>query len=344
MEQFIEKILTNFLDKCKILDLSTEHSGLINETFRVKTNQGSFILQKINTKVFKNTNALVNNKAKITNFLNLKKFPTAQFLQSKDGKSSYQINNDIWQLSRAIDSVTYEKIINQEMASKAGSFLASFHNVLLDFPINELKETIPDFHNNFKRFEDFKSALSVADKNKIISAQPEIDTILYFYSIVEPISEAIHNKLLPLRVVHNDTKISNLLFDKYGSILCMIDYDTIMPGCILSDIGDAMRTGACSSAEDEQDLSKVTFRVDIYNAFMSSYIKSSEHFLTELEKYHIHRSLPLILFEQSCRFLVDYLLNDRYYRIMYSDHNLVRARTQIKLFKEVIDFLKLIKN
>jgi N-acetylhexosamine 1-kinase len=247
MEQFLDKILEHFFDKCKIQELSTEHSGLINETFRIKTNYGSFILQKINDKVFKNTGALLNNKTKVTNFLNLKKFPTAQFVKTKEGKDFCLVNKDIWQLSKTIESQTYDKILNQEMAAKAGSFLASFHNVLLDFPINELKETIPDFHNNIKRFEDFKAAIAVADKSKILAAQPEIDTMLYFYSIVQTISEAIHNKLLPIRVVHNDTKINNLLFDHYGSILCMIDYDTIMPGCILSDIGDAMRTGACSS-------------------------------------------------------------------------------------------------
>ena len=152
---------------------------------------------------------------------------------------------------------------------------------------------------------------------------------------------AIQQKTIPVRVVHNDTKISNMLFDEFEKIICIIDYDTVMPGSILHDVGDALRSGTNTSTEDEVDLNLVNFNSNIYDAFMKSYLKKAKSFMTKDEIENIHLSLPLLLFEQSCRFLDDYLNHDKYYVVKYDTQNLIRTKTQLRLLDQVCNYLKI---
>lgn len=339
MEELIKTIFIDFYGDKTILGCETIQSGLINSTYKIETTNGTFILQKMNQKVFPNTKALLNNKIKITRFLNENKFPTQTFVPNKNGKFYTVFEEAIWQVSVFIPSVIHDRILSEEIASEVGTYLAKFHQALLNFPISELEYTIPDFHNTVKRFYDFEESIKQATLERVNTAKDSIAFLNHNYKKIEKVAIAINAGITPLRVVHNDTKVGNMLFDKNGSILTIIDFDTVMPGSIFHDIGDALRTGTNTSNEEEKDLTKVCFDIKIYEAFMKSYIQKASSFMTLEEAQNIQFSLPLILFEQACRFLGDYLNNDRYYSTNYKEQNLVRAKTQIKLLESVLLYL-----
>ncbi len=335
----IKKIFVDFYQTKTILEIETLHNGLINSTYKIRTDQGEFILQEMNQKVFPNIKALLNNKIKITSFLKKNNFPTLEFIANTKGVFYTEKDNSIWQLSVYIPSVIQDRIQSSLVAGQVGAYLAKFHKALLHFPISELEYTIPNFHNTIKRYQDFKNNVKDATAQRITQASDAIAFLESNFKSIESVAIGINEGVIPLRVVHNDTKVSNMLFDQKGEVLCIIDFDTVMPGSIFHDIGDAMRTGANTASEEEKDLSKVCFDVAIYEAFMKDYINEAQGFMTSEESQNIHMSLPLILFEQACRFLGDYLNNDSYYSTTYEDQNLVRAKTQIKLLDEVLHYL-----
>lgn len=340
MEELIQTVFKDFYPDKPILGYTAIHSGLINCTYKIETTDEDYILQKMNQVVFPNIKALLNNKIKITNYLNLNGFPTLIFIANKDGKFYSEQGEAIWQLSRFIPSVVLDRIDSNVVASQVGEYLAKFHSALLNFPVSDLEYTIPDFHNTIKRFNDFQQSIVKASPERLSEAKELIGFLEANLKNIEAVANAINSGRIPLRVVHNDTKVGNMLFDENGNILCIIDFDTIMPGSIFHDVGDALRTGANTSTEEEKDLSKVCFDIEIYEAFMKAYIKEASSFMSEEEAKNIHLSLPLILFEQACRFLGDYLNNDCYYTTTYEDQNLVRAKTQIKLMDSVQSYLE----
>lgn len=339
--EVIAKVVSDFLGAVAIHDVVVLQSGLINSTYRVETSRGDFILQKMNQTVFPKIHALLNNKIKITQYLQQINFPTITFLSTPEGLFYTQEGEDIWQLSVYVPSIVKEKIKSPIMAEKAGIFLVQFHKALLDFPIVELEYTLPDFHNTPKRYNAFEDKVTRASKERLKNASEEIEKLNQYYAKVAPVALAIQEGVIPLRVVHNDTKIGNMLFDDKGNIICIIDYDTIMPGSILHDVGDALRTGTNTATEEEKDLTKVNFDAEIYESFMKGYTAEALSFMTAKEAEAIHLSLPLLLFEQACRFLADYLDNDRYYTTSYEQQNLIRAKTQIHLLSQVCSYFKL---
>jgi N-acetylhexosamine 1-kinase len=336
MKELIQTVLKDFFVEVKDFKYKTLHDGLINNTFKVETNEGIFVLQKMNQKVFPNIKALLNNKIKTTNFFNKINFKTVSFLPNKKGEFYSVFNDEIWQISNYIPSVVTDKIVSEEQANEVGKYLASFHKALLEFPISELQYTIPDFHNSIKRFDDFKNSVKTASPERLAEAKESTSYLTTNFYKIKKVAIDINEGIIPLRVVHNDTKVGNMLFNNEGKVISIIDFDTIMPGSIFHDIGDAMRTGSNTSNEEEKDLSKVCFDVVIYDSFMKGYVEEAKDFMTIEESKNIHLSLPLILFEQACRFLADYLNNDVYYAISYENQNLVRAKTQIKLFDSVM--------
>jgi N-acetylhexosamine 1-kinase len=341
MKEQLIKITEAFFDAIDIQEITTIQSGLINNTYKITTDKGDFIVQQLNQNVFKNSSALLNNKIKICRFLESKQFPTITYLRSREGLYYVKDGEDIWQLSNYIPSTVKDRIDSIEVATKAGEHLAQFHEALLDFPLEELEYTIPDFHNTCKRYADFLENVAKANANRLVLAKDEIEKTLLFYPKIKKIATAIQEGIIPLRVVHNDTKINNMLFDDFGSIICLIDFDTIMPGSILHDVGDALRSGANTATEEEKELEKVNFDYTIYEAFMEAYLDIAQGFLTKEELENIHLSLPLLLFEQSCRFLGDFLINDPYYSTQYELQNLVRTKTQLKLLEQVSAYFKL---
>jgi N-acetylhexosamine 1-kinase len=337
----ISRIIDHFFVNIKINKVTTLHSGLINSTFKIDADQGEFILQKINQKVFPNCSALLNNKEKVIQYLKEVGFPTINYIPNKEGLSYTYDGEELWQLSVYIPSIIKEKISNPIIAEKSGTYLANFHRALLDFPIDELEYTLPDFHNTLKRFNDFQESIKDAHQQRIEQAKESIVFLTTNFNVIKDVASKINSRIIPLRVVHNDTKVGNMLFNKNEDIICIIDFDTIMPGSILHDIGDALRTGTNTSSENERDLTKVKFDIEIYESFMKGYNNIANSFLTKEELNNIHLSLPLILFEQACRFLGDYLNNDRYYNTDYENQNLIRAKTQIRLFEQAFSYLKL---
>jgi N-acetylhexosamine 1-kinase len=340
MEELIQTVFKDFYSDKPIIGYTTIHSGLINSTYKIETVDEEYILQKMNQVVFPNIKALLNNKIKTTSYLNANGFPTLTFIPNKQGQFYSEQGDTIWQLSTYIPSVVLDRIDSSTVASQVGAYLAKFHTALLDFPVSELEYTIPDFHNTIKRFCDFEESMIKASPERLAEAKESIVFLESNFKSIEAVANAINSGRIPLRVVHNDTKVGNMLFDEMGNILCIIDFDTVMPGSIFHDVGDALRTGTNTSTEEEKDLSKVCFDIEIYEAFMKAYVEEASSFMSEDESKNIHLSLPLILFEQACRFLGDYLNNDSYYTTTYKDQNLVRAKTQIKLMDSVQLYLK----
>lgn len=334
----IAKVITDFLGAVAVHDVVVLQSGLINNTYKVSTSGGDFVLQKMNQTVFPNIHALLNNKIKVTQYLQQINFPTVTFLSTQEGLFYTHEGEDIWQLSKYVPSTVKEKIESPIMAEKAGIYLAQFHKALLDFPISELEYTLPDFHNTPKRYHAFMDKVLSASKERLFNAGEQIEKVNYYYAKVAAVALAVQEGVIPIRVVHNDAKIGNMLFDIKGNIICIIDYDTIMPGSILHDVGDALRTGANTATEEERDLDKVNFDAKIYKSFMKGYTDEAHSFMTAKEAEAIHFSLPLLLFEQACRFLGDYLDNDRYYVTSYEQQNLSRAKTQIHLLGQVCNY------
>ncbi|TRX32025.1 aminoglycoside phosphotransferase family protein [Flavobacterium sp. ZT3R18] len=343
MEELIQTVFKDFYSDKPILGYTTIDSGLINSTYKIETADEEYILQKMNQVVFPNIKALLNNKIKTTSYLNANGFPTLTFIANREGRFYSEQDDTIWQLSTYIPSAVLDRIDSNAVASQVGAYLAKFHMALLNFPVSELEYTIPDFHNTIKRFCDFEESIIKASPERLAQAKESIAFLESNFKSIETVASAINSGRIPLRVVHNDTKVGNMLFDEKGNILCIIDFDTVMPGSIFHDVGDALRTGTNTSTEEEKDLSKVCFDIEIYEAFMKAYVKEASSFMSEEESKNIHLSLPLILFEQACRFLGDYLNNDSYYTTTYEDQNLVRAKTQIKLMDSVQLYLK-IKN
>jgi N-acetylhexosamine 1-kinase len=342
MVKIVETVLRNYFTSIQIQDIAVMPGGLIHQTLMVKTDKGNFILQKINQNVFRNTKALIENKSKVVSYLHSRNIPTITYIKTLSGEDFCTHKEEMWQLSEYIPSFTIHRL-HKETALKTGKLLSQFHQALQDFPVSDLQITIPDFHNTEKRFSDLKSRIASASLERMKAGKTSIDFLIENYYKIAPVVFAINSGIIPVRVAHNDTKVSNILFDSEGNTICLIDFDTLMPGSILYDVGDAMRSGANMSDENEKDLTKVIFDKEVYESFISSYMEGSKSFLSEIEFQYIHMSLPLILFEQACRFLEDYLINDSYYSVDYEDHNLVRAKTQIKLFQDVTEYLELNK-
>lgn len=236
-----------------------------------------------------------------------------------------------------IEDTSVSSVVNGvEDFYKTAKAFGGFQYMLKDFPASELTETIPDFHNTPKRYETFLQAIADNKSNRAHLVEEEINFIKEREQDTRILLQQLEEGILPLKVTHNDTKLSNILMDaQSGDSLCVIDLDTIMPGLAAYDFGDSIRAGGCWSAEDERDLSKVYLDLELYEAFLKGFIEGAKDGLSEAEI----RSLPLgaktITLEQGIRFLSDYLDGDLYYKTSYEAHNLDRARTQLKLVADM---------
>jgi len=323
-------------------EMSHYGNGHINDTYRVKTSSSQYIIQRINHHVFKKPAELMHNYRLVTNYLKDKitlqngdpNRETLTIIPTKSGADFYQSPDGNYYRAVAFidDCFCLETITGTEDFCQTGIAFGNFQQMLADFKADQLYETIPDFHNTPKRFRDFLAILDQASPTRKQQAEAEIRFILAH----EQAAGALYAAKLPLRVTHNDTKLNNILFDAHTrKPLCVIDLDTIMPGFIANDFGDAIRSGATYSAEDEPDLSKVTLDLKLYEAFLDGFIQGAGSCLTKAEIAALPLGARTITLEQAIRFLGDYLDNDQYYKTAYEQHNLVRARTQIKLVTEM---------
>ena len=320
-------------------------NGHINNTFLVDS-KPRVILQRINTNVFKNPAEVMGNIMAVTAHLRKKiaeaggdpARETLTFLTTKEGLPYYKTEDGDY--FRAYYFV--EDMICLEVAKSPADFaevahaFGRFQRMLADFPADRLAETIARFHDTPNRFAQLEEAIAADRAGRVKSVEKEIAEVRKFAKYASLIVDGIAEGTVPLRVTHNDTKLNNVLLDgKTRKGICVIDLDTVMPGSLLYDFGDAMRTGASTGAEDEIDLDKVQFDLAKFEAFTAAFLEELGDSMTARERELLPLSALIITVEQGTRFLADHINGDLYYHIHRENHNLDRARTQLKLAAEI---------
>ena len=320
--------------------------GFINSTFLVKT-QGDtpdYILQKKNKSIFPNVPSMMDNIVKVTEHIR-KKVEKAggdpdrevmNVVKAVDGRP-YAVDEEgeYWAACRFIpDTVSHEIADSPRLAYKGGEGIGKFQMQLSDFS-EPLFETIPGFHNLRFRFEQWDKVLRADRAGRVGEVSKEIEEIERRREEMMKFWKLVEDGTLPRRITHNDTKLSNILFDKDDNVLCVIDLDTVMSNTVRADYGDAIRSFANTGAEDDPNLDNVEVNLDIYRAYTEGYLSQTRQFLSPAELEYLPFGPRFITFEQTLRFLMDYLDGDRYYKTAYPGHNLVRARAQQKLLESL---------
>lgn len=342
----LNEIISFFPEVKDVKEITPLTAGLINQTYKVETADAKscdYILQCINNQVFQDVDLLQHNIECVTRHIR-KKLEEAhetginrkvlRFVPAADGKTYHFDGEHYWRVSEFIpDSLTLDAV-TPESSYLVGLKFGEFEAMLADIP-EKLGETIPDFHNMEFRMKQLheaveKNAAGRMEKMKQLVEDIEKDS----YEMCQ--AERLYREgKLPKRICHCDTKVSNMMFNKEGKVLCVIDLDTTMPSFIFSDFGDFLRSAANTAPEDEPDLNKIHFNMEIFKAFAKGYIESAKSFLTPIEIEMLPYAVKLFPYMQAVRFLTDYINGDTYYQIKYPEHNYVRTLAQYKLYQEV---------
>jgi Ser/Thr protein kinase RdoA (MazF antagonist) len=320
--------------------------GLINHTYIVESESASYVLQKINTTVFKNPIAIAHNIQLIAGYL-ASNHPTYHFVaptSSVQGNQMEYIEDGYYRVFPYVKGSHAKTVVqNEDQAYEAGYQFGLFTNALNGLDANDLQITIPDFHNLTLRYAQFELALTSGNQDRIAASKNEIQ-FLKDHSWIADFFETIKaNPNFKLRATHHDTKISNLLFDENDKGICVIDLDTLMPGYFISDLGDMFRTYLCSVSEEETDFSKIVVRPTIYKAIVKGYLKGAGNMLSKDEADQIYYAGLFMIYMQALRFLTDYINDDVYYGAKYLLHNYNRASNQIKLLEDYINKKELLQ-
>ena len=332
----MNEILNKFPFKGAIISVIENTIGLINTTYVVTSKTEKYILQRINKAIFKTPKELMENINLTTTYLSNTGHKTLNIIKSKEGQLYTTHQGEYWRAFKYIESKKFQKVENIKIVSESAKELARFHKHLITFPIHTLNNIIPDFHNTLVIFKKFQDALLNCPESLSNQSIQEINYILSKEEDCKIIHELLAKNKLPLRVCHNDPKVSNFLFDHDLNAICLIDLDTLMPGTLLTDISDAIRTICVSEIEDEADLNKLYFRCDYFEEFIKTYLNENKTNLNYYELNNIVKSIELIFLEQGIRFLTDYLNENQYFKVSYGSQNLVRAKNQLYLSKEVV--------
>lgn len=342
----LEKIVAQFNINGEVSEIKPLGNGLINTTYKVKTaadNTPDYVLQHINNAIFPDVEMLMNNIIAVTSHIR-KKLEEAHatdinrkvltFVPAKDGKYFYYDGEKYWRIMEFIPDAVTKTAVTPETSYEVGRTFGNFQATLADIPV-QLGETIKDFHNMEFRLKQLHEAVAEDKAGRVAEVKDLLDELEKRADEMCK-AERLHREgKLPKRVCHCDTKVDNMMFDKDGNVLCVIDLDTVMPNFVFSDFGDFLRSAANTSVEDEKDLSKVNFNMEIFKAFSRGYIESASVFLTPVEIENLPYAAKLFPYMQAVRFLTDYINGDTYYKISYPDHNLVRTRAQFKLLQSV---------
>lgn len=325
-------------------------SGHINDTYRLtyETPQGTkrYILQRMSTSIFKKPLELMENVSGVTAWLRKKiienggdpERETLTLVKSNDGLPYFvDSTGEYWRVYLFIEGATcYDAVKDDNDFYQSAVAFGHFQRLLADYPAETLHETIKDFHNTPDRLEKFKKAVAEDICGRAASVQKEIDFILEREELTHALYDLQLDGRLPLRVTHNDTKLNNIMIDdETGKAICVIDLDTIMPGLTANDFGDSIRFGASTALEDEQDLSKVSCDLHLFDVYARGFIEGCGGALTDLEIDMLPMGAILMTFENGIRFLTDHLEGDHYYHIHREGHNLDRCRTQLTLVKDM---------
>jgi Ser/Thr protein kinase RdoA (MazF antagonist) len=316
-------------------------AGLINHTLKVSGKGEAYILQRLNTAVFKSPGAIAENLRLVQLYLK-NNYPVYLFpapLPTPSGE--YLVKTTEGDFYRLLPFVTGSHSVNavadKKEAYEAAKQFGKFSRLLAGFDTALLKYTLPDFHNLDLRFEQFKAACATATPARLVEAVNEIKEAKAHSEIVETYRRLTRYNVIPLRVIHHDTKINNVLFDDNNNGLCIVDLDTIMPGYFFSDVGDMVRTYLSPANEEEKDLSKIQVREEFFSEIYRGYLSEMGTVLTPVEKQHFIYAGKLMIYMQALRFLTDFLNNDTYYGSAYPGHNLVRAQNQFTLLDKYLN-------
>lgn len=345
-----EKIISNFKVNGTLVSCERYGEGHINETYHaVLDNNGvhtNYILQKINGNLFKDVDKLMNNIRLVTEF-NRQKIAecggnpdreSLTIIYTNDGKTYYRddCGNNFRMYIFITDAVTYQTVEKPEHFYQSAVAFGNFANLLAQFDATQLVEILPDFHNTEKRFNDFITVLQADKLGRADGVRAEIDFVLARKDYCGRIVSLLRNGAMPTRVTHNDTKLNNVMLDVVtGEPVAIIDLDTIMPGSICYDFGDSIRFGCNPCAEDEKNLSKVVFDINLFEQYTKGYLSAVGEGATQIEKDNLAFSAILLTYECGMRFLTDYLDGDVYFHTKYAGQNLDRARTQFKLISDM---------
>lgn len=351
----LENIIDKFPFKGKLKSAKPTGSGLINGTFILVFTDGNqdfnYILQKINTNVFKKPDELMSNIMNVTGFLRNKiklaggnpERETLTFLFTKEN-SPYYCDEDgsYWRTYNYIGNCyTCDKVDSKVKAYRSGKAFGNFQLLLADYAIDNLFETIPDFHNTPVRFAALKEAVQNNISGRLGNVEKELSFALEREQDASRLTDMIKSGELPVKVTHNDTKINNVLFDKItNEAFCVIDLDTVMPGLSLYDFGDSIRSSAVTADENETNHELYNFDTELFESYAEGYLSQAAKSLTEKEVEYLPFSVKLMALECGVRFLTDYLNGDTYFKTEYPEHNLVRCINQFKLVRQVEENLE----
>lgn len=339
-------IVSHFATEGTVSDIRPLGNGLINDTYKVTTGEADapdYVLQRVNTTVFTDVDMLMDNIAAVTRHIR-KKLEAAnvtdidrkvlRFIAADGGKLYHrEADGTVWRMMVFIPNAKTYEAVTPEYSYFAGNAFGHFEDMLVDIP-EKLGEVIPDFHNMEFRMKQLRE---VIEKNP--AGRVGEDTVMQLLDLIGKDAEEMckaermgREGKLPKRVCHCDTKVNNMMFDEEGHVLCVIDLDTVMPSFVFSDYGDFLRSAANTTAEDDPDMSHVAFNEEIFKAFTRGYIEGAR-FLTPMETENLPYAVALFPFMQSVRFLWDYLSGDHYWKCKYPQHNLDRARNQMRLYQ-----------
>jgi len=324
-------------------------SGHINDTFKIVTDSDKkeqYLLQRINHHVFRNVDGLMDNIEKVCLHLKQKLAHLGQeevakrtmtLIPTWDGQHYYKDEQgDYWRVFILIpDTRSYDILETTDQAFSGGMAFGQFQKQLSDLDPTTIVEVLPNFHNIEFRMNNLREAIANDGVGRVAEVQDLLDYIFEREDKMRTILELGRANKLPLRITHNDTKFNNVLLDSNDQVQCVIDLDTVMPGYVAYDFGDAIRTIINSAAEDEADLSKIVLNVPLFEAFTAGYLSEAKEFLNETEVESLIHGVHLLPYMQAVRFLTDYIDGDTYYKIAYPEHNLVRTKAQLKLVQEL---------
>lgn len=321
-------------------------SGLINDTYKVTTVEADtpdYVLQRVNHAIFRDVDMLQANIEAVTRHIRKKleqqgetdvERKVLHFLPADTGKTYWHDGENYWRMMVFIPRAKTYETVNPEYSCFAGSAFGHFQAMLADIP-DALGETIPDFHNMEFRLKQLREAVTADAAGRVGEVRPLLDELEKRADEMCK-AERLHREgRLPKRVCHCDTKVNNMMFDEDGTVLCVIDLDTVMPSFVFSDYGDFLRSAANNGLEDDPNLENVNFNMNIFRAFTKGYLESAKSFLLPVEIENLPYAAALFPYMQCVRFLGDYINGDTYYKIRYPEHNLVRAKAQFKLLQSV---------
>lgn len=344
--------LQRIVDQFQVSGTCTEiipfGNGHIHDTYKVataSTETPNYLLQRINTTVFPKVDQMMENIHRVTSFYrsNLANqgeqesaHEVLQVISTAQNRPYLLDQQSYWRLFRFVDDAySYEIPHNLNQAFEAGNSLGKFQRVLADFPAETLYETIPHFHDVKKRIRKFNQVLKDPLPERVALAEKEIQVVNRRKREMGIFTDLMREGFIPIRVTHNDTKFNNLLFDDQGKALLWIDLDTVMPGCVHFDFGDALRTLANNRKEDEKDLQQIVFNFERFKAFTRGYLHEMGEVLTPIELIHLAFSPKMMTFIMGLRFLTDFLEGDVYYKTSFPNHNLIRSRAQFHLLSKM---------